>query len=504
MRMRQGTSFQCWGLALLAALGRGQAAGEGRPNVVVITTDDMGVEIGAYGDRQAITPFIDKLAVEGVLFKNAYCTQSSCSPARSSILTGLYPHQNGQIGLEQFGYTMRRGIPTFFTRLKSAGYYTGWFGKVHVGPADEIEASWDVHPFGAPFTTKVEKMAGWAEGFIKEAGERPFLLYYNLVDPHAPFHDQIEGIPEKPRGPDDVTPWPWLGVSGARANQLVASYFNCVERADRGIGFLMEVLERTGKADNTLVIFTSDGGAGFPRAKTHNYNAGAQIPFIVRWPGKIKAGQQREELVSLVDIFPTILEACGLPPPGNLPGASVLPLCRGESIDWRDVVFTEHTAHCPHQYFPRRAAFDGRYLLIWNLEGGSRKNPFPEGDVRSKVIIDLVHQKLPGSEMAAAVDRAIAPPEFELIDLQNDPAELRNLADNPEYAPLLEKLYQRIQRWQEETADPLRIPENLKLMSAWHDELAATEEPKDARGRPPFVQQDYVRPRYEELLRRLK
>jgi N-sulfoglucosamine sulfohydrolase len=481
------------------------AYAEKRPNIVVITTDDMGVEIGAYGDRQAITPAMNRLAEEGVLFEKAFCTQSSCSPARSSILTGLYPHQNGQIGLEQFGYCMKPGTRTFFHELKAAGYYTGWFGKVHVAiEGESLESVWDVHPFGAPFTTKVEKMAGWAEGFIKDAGERPFLLYYNLVDPHAPFHDQIEGEPQNPRDPDDVTPWPWIGISGARPNQLVASYYNCVERADRGIGFLMQALEKTGVKDNTLVIFTSDGGAGFPRAKTHNYNAGAQVPFIVRWPGKIQSGLRRDELVSLIDIFPTILDACGLPISGNLPGASVLPLCRGENPDWRDVVFTEHTAHCPHQYFPRRAAFDGRYLLIWNLEGGTRENPFPEGDVRSKIIIDLVHQKLKGSEISGAMSRAVAPPEFELIDLQNDPAELRNLADNPEYAPVLEKLKMRIHGWQEETADPLRIPENLKLMSEWHDELAATEEPKDARGRPPFVQHDYVRPRYENLRRSLK
>ncbi len=474
-----------------------------RPNVVVITTDDMGVQIGAYGDSQARTPSIDKLASEGVLFEHAFCTQSSCSPCRSSIITGLYPHQNGQIGLEQFGYTMHRGIPTFFTHLKNAGYYTGWFGKVHVAPGDEMKASWDVHPFGAPFTTQVKKMAGWAEGFIADAGERPFLLYYNLVDPHAPFHDQIEGEPQNPRGPDDVNPWPWLGIAGARPNQLVASYYNCIERADRGIGFLMDVLEKSGAAENTIVIFVSDGGPGFPRAKTHNYNAGAHIPFIVRWPGRIKSDLRRGELVSVIDIVPTVLEACGLPVPENLPGASVLPLCRGENPQWRDVVFTEHTSHGPHQYFPRRTAFDGRYLLIWILEGGARKNPFPEGDVRSRVIMELVQEKLDGSDLTGAMIRAMAPPEFELIDLQNDPAELRNLADNPEYASTLERLKKQILGWQEKTGDPLRLPENLQLMSEWHDELAATRDPKDERGHPPFVQLDYVRPRYEELVKKL-
>jgi ribonuclease D len=120
------------------------------------------------------------------------------------------------------------------------------------------------------------------------------------------------------------------------------------------------------------------------------------------------------------------------------------------------------------------------------------------------VIIDLVEQKMAGSEIAAAMARAIEPPEFELIDLQNDPDELRNLADNPEYAPTLEKLKKRIQAWQEETSDPLRIPANLKLMSDWHDKLTSTLEPEDERGRPPFIQRDYVGPRYKELMDKLE
>jgi N-sulfoglucosamine sulfohydrolase len=190
--------------------------------------------------------------------------------------------------------------------------------------------------------------------------------------------------------------------------------------------------------------------------------------------------------------------------PSGLPGASLLPLCRGENVPWRDAVFTEHTAHCPHQYFPRRAVFDGRYLLIWNLEGGKgRKNPFPEGDTRSRVVMDMIKQKMPGSELDQAIDRAVEPPEFELIDLQNDPAELVNLAALPEYQPLVAKMKSRIQQWQAETGDPLRIPENLRLMGQWHDELAATQEPKDERGRPPFVQLDYVKPRYEALMKQL-
>jgi N-sulfoglucosamine sulfohydrolase len=478
--------------------------GGARPNIVVILTDDQGCEIGAYGDNQAITPNLDKLASGGALFARAFVAQSSCSPSRSSLITGLYPHQSGQIGLDQFGYAMRPGIPTVFNHLKSAGYRTGWIGKTHVSPGEEVMKDVDEHALGAPATIQVRQTAERARKFIAGCGAAPFFLFYNLVDPHAPYKDQVAGEPPKPRGPADVEPWPYIGVgNAARAKQLVASYYNCVERADRGVGYLLQVLADLGKADNTLVIFTSDNGPGFPRAKSHNTWVGTRVPLIVRWPGHATGGMRMEQLVSFVDLAPTLLEAAGVPIPENLPGRSFLPLLRGEATAWRTHVFTEHTAHCPNQYFPRRAVTDGRHLLVWNLEGGKRGNPFPMGDARSEVIMDLIAKTMPGSDLAKAIERAKNPPEFELIDIQNDPAELHNLADNPEYAPILADLKERIQHWQEETNDPLRDPATLAKVSRWHDELNALEEPKDNKGRVPALQEHFVSPRYQELLKSL-
>ncbi|AKJ64206.1 sulfatase [Kiritimatiella glycovorans] len=493
------------GLTALAGATRGAAARTAsRPNVVIITTDDMGAHVGAYGDPQARTPCLDAMAREGMLFRKAFAPQSSCSPCRSAILTGLYPHQSGQIGLSQFGYTMDPGLPTIFTELKAAGYRTGWFGKVHVEPGDEMAASWDVHPFGAPFTSKVEKMGGWAEGFMRECGDQPFLLYYNLVDPHAPYRDQIEGVPAEPRGPDEFTPWPYIGIEGcARPDQQVASYYNCVERADRGVGYLMEALKATGHDEDTLVIFVSDGGPGFPRAKTHNYRAGTQMPFIVRWPGRVSPGVQRDELVSAIDIAPTVYEVSGLRAPRTLPGRSLGPIFRGGNPRWRKYVFTEHTAHCPHQYFPRRAVCDGRFLLIWNLLGGERENPYPQGDRTTKIIMDLILEKQPGSDLAEAVRRTVNPPAFEMFDLAEDPGELYNVAEDPKYAGKRLELERVLREWMKNTDDPLIDPAKLKMMTDWHDELLTHEEPKDERGRPPYLQVDYVRPRYKALKKKL-
>lgn len=474
------------------------------PNIVIIVTDDQGAEAGVYGDAYARTPFMDRLAEDGVLFSRAYVTQSSCSPCRSSIVTGMYPHQSGQVGLSQFGYTMREAYPTFFTHLKPLGYHTGWFGKSHVDPHEVSVNGVDARPFGSPPTIRVKETAEAAEAFIRESGDRPFLLYYNLVDPHAPYADQVEGVPANPRSGKDVQPWPWIGLKdNPRVNDLVASYYNALERADRGVGYLMEVLERTGTAEDTLVIMLGDNGAGFPRAKGCNYNASTQTVFLVRWPARIAAGQVRDELVSVNDILPTVLDAVGLPIPEHLPGASILPLCQGETVPWRDVLFTQHTSHPPTTYFPRRTAFDGRHLLIWNLEAGRRTNPYAFGDIRSHFVMDLMLAEGPDSDVGKAMARAIDPPEFELMDLKKDPAEFHNFADDPAYAEVLARLQQRLRQWQEATNDPLRIPENLRLMSEWHDNLLKVEEPHDSRGRPLYLRIDYVQPLYRALMARM-
>jgi hypothetical protein len=201
------------------------------PNVVLVTADDLGLHLGYYGDRTVPTPNIDALAEDGVLFENAYATSALCSPSRSTFLTGLYPHQSGQVGLAN-EYSMRPGIPNLTTFLGQAGYYTALFGKLHVRPAADFH--FDAH-YAKKFqldTLDVEKMAEQVTGVIRKAGQRPVFLYINYFDPHrnpsAPdgrkFFDRYKGYPEETVSPEQMAP---RVLSPGRSSAVTSAPITC-------------------------------------------------------------------------------------------------------------------------------------------------------------------------------------------------------------------------------------------------------------------------------------
>ena len=291
------------GLALRGALGGTTRPAE-RPNILMVVTDDLGCQVGCYGDPIARTPNIDGLAAEGVRFTRAYVTQASCSPSRSSMFTGMYPHQNGQIGLAHRGYSMRPGLKTLPALLKAAGYRTGVLGKVHVKPGRDLP--FDFHQFNATGTRDVARTAKVADGFMHGGRGKPFFLMVNLFDPHRPFENTFRGLPKQPLGPDDVKPPPFLGVDAPEVRKEVAGYYNCAARADAGLGMLLRALARNGCEKNTIVMFLGDHGPPFPRAKLSCYEAGIRIPLVIRWPGRIEAGLVSDALVSTIDFLPTL------------------------------------------------------------------------------------------------------------------------------------------------------------------------------------------------------
>ncbi len=432
-------------------------------NILLITTDDQGVEAGCYGDPYARTPHLDALAAEGVRFDRAYITQASCSPSRSSMLTGLYPHQNGQIGLVRPDCHMREGIPTLQGVLKAAGYKTGMIGKLHVAPATAFPLDFDRRQ-PCIRTRDVRGVAAEATEFLDRYGDAPFFLMVNYFDPHRPYKDadQIKGLPEKPYGPDDVKPFPFLGVDSEAVRKEVATYYNCLSRVDTGIGLLLARLEEAGHKDDTVVVFLGDHGAPFARAKTTCYEAGERVPFIVRWPGVSRAGHVSRALVSSVDIMPTVLDAVGVAAPPGLPGRSLAPLCAGRKTPWRKTVCAEYTTHAPGHYFPRRAVFDGRYKLIRNLLT-DRPNPVPNIGPAKRALTK------PGTVERAAYDTHCNPPAVELYDIEKDPVEFHNLADDSAYGDVKKRLLAALQSWREETGDQTLDPLYLARLTREQD-----------------------------------
>jgi N-sulfoglucosamine sulfohydrolase len=439
-----------------------QGAAFAAPNILLVVSEDNGPELGCYGDPYARTPNIDALAAEGVLFENAFVGYSVCSPSRACFLTGLHSHQNGQIGLATHKFAMyREDTPNFVTLLKPAGYHTGLIGKLHINPESAFPFDYRAIPT-ANFQRKssVVDYAARAAEFFAEAGDKPWFLSVNFPDAHLPFIRRINGRPDKPLDAGDVKAMPWVGIDTPRLNEQVANYYNCLARLDDGIGLLLGELEKTGAAENTLVIYIGDHGAQFPRGKGTVYEGALRVPMIVRWPGVAIPGQVRTELVSTIDLLPTALQAAGVAAAEELPGWNLQPLLTGSTPrKWREYVFALTTGSFPRACVVQHSIRDSRYKLI------SSPRPSTE-NLHSRTYLDPTHPHFVISgatpeDQATATDAVKgawelwkSPPRYELYDLKEDPGEWHNLADDPDHAVVRDRLVEALTDWQKRTRDP--------------------------------------------------
>ncbi|TWT56986.1 Arylsulfatase [Thalassoglobus neptunius] len=448
-----------------------EATANERPNVLLITADDLGLQLGCYGDTAIETPNLDRLAESGTLFETAYVTQASCSPSRSSMFSGMYPHTNGQYGLlnadvgfQLHDFVQKQTIPVL---LKKAGYRTGIIGKLHVGPESSF-------PFDNRYRVDgrdVEKIANTVAPFMNE--EEPFFLMVNYTDPHVArssrqsseryFPNQLKGHPKTPKQVGEVPPFPFQQIDTPEQMKRVTGYYNTVLRVDDGIGLLMQKLEDSGKRDNTLIIFVGDHGPPFDRGKTTCYEAGLRVPFLVSWP-QMEQIPRSSSFVSTVDILPTILDATSLDQPENLQGKSLKPVLTGDDASWRSFLAGEFHYHGSTPFFPRRAIRDQRFKLIHNLLAGSRKpNQGIDGDKAAR----FSQQDSVPAEVKRAFQTYANPTEFELYDLQADPWEFRNLAELPEYQSELARMQDALMNWRKETDDPLLTEEGTKPIAEY-------------------------------------
>lgn len=356
-----------------------------RLNALLVTADDLGIQLSCYGDPIARTPKIDELAARSTRFETAYVSQASCSPSRSTMFTGLYPHGNGHYGLANVnvGFQVHEELIENLLPnvLKRSGYRTGIIGKLHVNPEERFQ--FDLNTKEGFGQRDVRKQLQFAREFIEAEGDEPWFLMFNLFDPHVQrdrlpdgsrsaqyLPDQVQGLPETLLSADDVSPWPWQGIDTPEQRTKIAGYYNCVHRIDVAIGKLMDILEESGNRENTLIIFLGDHGPPFTRGKTSCYEAGLRVPFIVNWPGLSEPGIS-DRLVGSIDIYPTILDAAGIDVPAGLHGRTLRTALQGTAHDnWRDTLVAEFHYHGASPFYPRRAITDGRYKLIHNLLAG--------------------------------------------------------------------------------------------------------------------------------------
>ena len=438
-----------------------------QPNLLLIVSEDNGPELGCYGDPFARTPNLDRLAENGVRFDRAFVPYSVCSPSRAVFLTGLYPHQNGQIGLATHRFSLYDpATPNVFTLLSAAGYRTGLIGKLHINPESAFPVDFRRIREANFGRRKMEEYSQAAAEFFSAKTDKPFFLSINYPDAHLPFHRQQFGRPAKPLTGADVRPLPWVGVDSPRIREVTADYYNCMERLDEGVGLLLDELRKSGHADNTLVIYIGDHGAQFPRGKVSVYEGGLRIPFIVHWPGRAKAGIVQDELISTVDILPTLLAAAGVDVPRTLPGRKLQPLLANQSIDWRQYIYGFTTGSYPFAFHLRWSIRDARYKLLASLVPdtqnlGARMYLDPDNVVTVVSGFTPEEQASAVPQVQAALKRFQTPPRYELYDLQNDPYEWTDLADDPKFASAKQRLIAALQAFRTETRDPFLDPANV-------------------------------------------
>lgn len=411
---------------------------------------------GAYGNPQVRTPSIDRLAREGLRFTRAFVTTSSCSPSRSSLITGRYPHSTDA---EQLHWPLPAEQVTFVEKLKAAGYWTAASGKWHLGAAvkdrfdvvdDRDEAGFQTDPgTGKMLAADDSGAAGWIPTLQRRPQDKPFFLWLAAFDPHR---DYVENSIPDPHEPSDVIVPPLLPDTPEVRKEL-ALYYDEITRLDGHVGEVLAELERHGVADNTLILFISDNGRPFPGAKTTMYDAGIATPLLVRWPRGVRRGLVSDGLISSVDLAPTILQLAGVPIPATVQGRSFAGVLTNPKAKTRDAIYAEKNWH---DYEDRvRAVRTEQFKYIRNDYPDLAGTP-PADAGRSPTMDAIRRLHLQGNltPLQGRIFQKPRPTE-ELYDLQADPLEINNLASDPRYATTLAELRAKLQKWGEETSDEM-------------------------------------------------
>jgi len=423
-------------------------------NVVLFIADDLGFQLGCYGDKLAQTPHLDALAARGTRFTRAFASVASCSPSRATILTGLPTHQCGQYGLAHATHNSQsfRNVKSLPGWLKAKNIWSAAIAKLHVGPEE-------VYPFDQVLNVANNRdpvaLARRFQDAVTNAAGKPFFIQVGFVDPHRAargFGNEGKFAPETPRyrpDPKSLTLPDYL-PDQPEVRQEFVEYYQAVTRMDDAIGRMLAILKAQQLDESTLILFISDNGIPFPGAKTTLYDSGVHLPLLV-----VKPGQKptvNEAMVSWTDIAPTILDWFGIPKPPALRGTSWLPILEQPDDSNRKVVFGSHQFHEVTMYYPMRMIRTRDYKLIENLASGLEyphasdlwDSPTWQG------ILKRNDPRMGQRETAKFLQR----PRWELYDLRTDPQERLNLADRPDQQETFRDLQAQLLEWRRATNDP--------------------------------------------------
>jgi N-sulfoglucosamine sulfohydrolase len=455
-----------WPAAAMTAAERPQR----RPNILFLFADDwMFPHASCLGDAVVKTPTFDRVVRTGVLFTNAFVASPSCSPSRAAVLTGQW-HWRLEEGAN-LGGTLAAKFPVYPDLLGAAGYHAGYTGKPW--------APGDIKPGGRTRNPAGRQFPDFAAFLAERPADAPFCFWFGSPDPHRPY--AWEGGVKSGLKTADVRVPPYLPDSEI-VRKDICDYYSRVQRYDRAAGEALKQVEAAGELDNTIVVMSGDNGWPFPRSKASLYESGTHAPLAISWPARVAGNRKVEDFVSLTDLAPTFLEAAGVPVPPAMTGRSLMPLLRSRlsgRIDIkRDHVLTGMERHVPCRGeskggYPSRALRTREFHYIRNF----KPDRWPAGDPGD--LDKLTYEQLAQTTFVSFADidagptkadmvmrrndPAVAPlfrlatarrPERELYELKSDPYQMRNLATDPKYKAVADKMDAQLMAELKATGDP--------------------------------------------------
>ena len=451
-----------------------------RPNIIFFTWHDAGRWFGCYDHPTVQTPAVDRLASEGVLFENCYSACAICSPSRASLMTGRHPCNHGVMGLANGPLDNRiyPHVPHLAALLRGEGYRTALFGvqheaaHQHVAEILQVEEQFATDPWpqaeatAAPLRHWLREQAGKDGPFYAQIGtlEAHLNRVYSAAPPrpdesYPPAHDAEKGL-----GIPDY-------LSGSEADRAtVGALQGLLRRGDGLMETLLQTLDETGLASETLVIMAVDHGVGLARSKGSGYSAGSQVAWILRWPGVLPAGHRVPTLTTHVDMMPTLWELLGRAPRADWDGQSLAPHARGEAAPAVNATVYGHMVEVT------RTATDGRFRLIRNFRPPKLYERL--GDCAALHRGFDAPANPPDDLSAPSAGR----PLLELYETQSDPAEQHDLASDPTFAAITSELDARLWNFLLDNDDfivhdPIRSPWQAATRRALEEHCQKTGRP---------------------------
>jgi len=414
---------------------------EKKPNIVFILADDCSYwDLGAYGSKDAITPNIDKLAAEGMKFTKCYQAAPMCSPTRHNLYTGMYPVKTGAYP----NHTMAKsGTKSIVQYLKPLGYRVALAGKTHISPQE-------VFPFEYLKGVNNEDFSD-VDRFIQDAKseDQPFCLFVCSKEPHTPWDKGDASL----FPPEKLTLPPFF-VDTPDTRENFSRYLAEINYLDGQVGQVLKMLEAQGLTENTMVIFSSEQGNSFPFAKWTCYDVGVHSGFIAKWPGQIKPGSVSDAIIEYSDVVPTFIEVAGGKPSSNLDGKSLVELFQGKTETHKEYAYSLQTTRGINngsEYYGIRSVVSSQYRYILNLTPEvSFKNNITE---KEPWFDEWKEAALSNEKAATLVKNYQFRPAIEFYDLQNDPFNMDNLADDPRYKVVIDEMNGKLMDWMKACGD---------------------------------------------------